>query len=102
MYVNVGEMYCIVINDLPLHGLGRVETFSVATNKTKVHFFVKAQVPTDQEELATFIQKLARVGVNLRSYTLAYESNNLDSIKHCDEYMSRKDTNSPSKRQRTE
>lgn len=42
----------------------------------KVHFFVKTPVPDSHDDVISFIQRLASVGVNLDAYRKAYEENN--------------------------
>ena len=39
----------------------------------KVHFWVKTAVPDSHDDVITFIQRLASVGVNLEAYRKAYE-----------------------------
>ena len=44
----------------------------------KVHFLVKTPVPDSHDDIITFIQRLASVGVNLEAYRIAYEADNED------------------------
>ena len=44
----------------------------------KVHFLVKTPAPDSHDNIVTFIQRLASVGVNLEAYRQAYEAENED------------------------
>lgn len=44
----------------------------------QVHFLVKSPVPENHEEIITFIQRLASVGVNLENYRKAYDANDAE------------------------
>lgn len=98
-----------VVNGLPTLHLGDVETYTIPGNKSQVHFWVKTAVPDSHDDVITFIQRLASIGVNLEAYRKAYEVDNEESDRHLQDYNFRKQmalsspsTCSPSKRQRQE
>ncbi|CAB3997257.1 Hypothetical predicted protein [Paramuricea clavata] len=92
------------VDDLRKSDLVKVHTV-YARNKTYVHFLLKREPPNDDsEELLSFIEKLAKIGINIKEYSDAYARINEDSERHLADYKNKKANEdvscSPSKRPR--
>lgn len=70
-------------------GLGKLETSNSAGNNIKVHYFVKQPVPEIDSEVTEFASKIATVGIHLEGFKCAYNSQDVESQNHYEDYVSR-------------
>ncbi|XP_031552080.1 uncharacterized protein LOC116289331 [Actinia tenebrosa] len=88
-------MIVSILNELEKLDIGRTESFSVLSNKSKVYFFHKHEPSNNEQQMLAFAQKIATLGISLKAYSDAYFADDDESKKHEEEYQRRKEGVSP-------
>lgn len=75
-------MQHLMCNILPKVPLGEVQAITISGNKTKVYFFVKDELPEEEnaENTMNLIHHLAKIGLDINEYTLAYQTINTERL----------------------
>lgn len=94
-------------DEMSLLQLGQVVTFTIPGNNSKVYFFCKQHPPSDTAEKLTLAKNLANIGMSLPKYIEAFETQDVESDRHKEEYTNRRNSTPQSsstqrKRQRME